>query len=387
MEKPRLLIVSTVAITLRLFIIPFCLHFRSMGWTVDGMAAGISESAECREAFDRVMEVPWSRNPLDLPGLLCGLKQVRDVVSNGCYDLIHVHTPIAAFTLRWAVSLLKNRPPVIYTAHGFHFHEGGTALKNAIFLLFEKMHAQRTDRLIVINDEDYVAAVKHRLVPPERLIRMRGIGVDTEFFAPGSITAEKKRAIREQMGLGQEDHLVLMVAEFNPDKCHRDAILAIKSLDDKNVHLAFAGTGRLEKSLKEFAVRLGVSDRVHFLGFRSDVNQLMSAADATMLPSRREGLPRVVLESLSLGVPVIGSDSRGIRELLSDGCGILTKAGDYRSVAEAVKWVIGHPAEAASMAERGRRRVIEYDLRKIMKAHEDVYSVLLGLDKKNRGSG
>jgi glycosyltransferase involved in cell wall biosynthesis len=125
--------------------------------------------------------------------------------------------------------------------------------------------------------------------------------------------------------------------------------------------------------MKRLAARLGIGDRVHFLGERRDIAALIRASVATVLPSRREGLPRSVMESLSLGVPVIGSDIRGTRDLLADGCGLLVRIGDIEGFAGAMNWVLEHPDEARAMGRRGLAEMEKYDVSCIVRLHEAVY--------------
>src|SRR4051794_29163723 len=117
--------VATVPMTLRGFLLPFAEHFRARGCRVDGLARGITGDADCVRGFDRVWDVDWSRNPLRLGQLFRTPAAIRELVVREGYDLVHVHTPIAAFLTRFALRGLRRqgRPRVIYTAHGFHFHQ------------------------------------------------------------------------------------------------------------------------------------------------------------------------------------------------------------------------------------------------------------------------
>ena len=198
----RLLVITTVPASLRGFLLPFAYHFRAKGWWVDAMAQGVSTCAECLEAFDQVWEVEWSRNPLDPQNLSVAPRQIREVLAQGRYDLVHVHTPVAAFVTRYALNGFRKRgrPKVIYTAHGFHFYRGGALTKNAIFLSLEKLAGRWTDYLVVINREDEVAAKRYRIVPTERVRYMPGIGVDAECYSPSTIPeAEVVRAGRTHL--------------------------------------------------------------------------------------------------------------------------------------------------------------------------------------------
>lgn len=378
-SHPKLLQATTVPATLRGFLLPFALHFRERGWEVDAMAHNASQCKECVKAFDHVWDVIWSRNPLDPSNLLTASKQVRKVVASGQYDIVHVHTPVAAFVARYALRNMRRqgKPKVIYTAHGFHFYRGGSPVKNAIFQGLEKLAGNWTDYLIVINREDEAAAKRLHLVPPERVRYMPGIGIDTAYYAPVMVSDEDIAAVRRDLGLSAQAPLLLMIAGFDPGKRHRDALEAFARLGRSDVHFAFAGDGRLFEGMKELASGLRIQKQVHFLGRRSDIPALIRAAVATCLPSEREGLARSVMESLCLEVPVIGANARGIRDLLEKDCGVLVKVGDVEGLANAMAWVLEHPGEARAMGKRGRERMAKYDIRHILTMHEQLYAEAL----------
>ena len=153
-----------------------------------------------------------------------------------------------------------------------------------------------------------------------------------------------------------------MIAEFVPGKRHRDALAAFARLGRPDVWLALAGTGPLVDEMKRRAAELGVADRVRFLGVRRDIPALVRASVAVLLPSEREGLPRSAMESMSLGVPVIGSRIRGTADLLEGGCGLLVPVGDSAALADALARILDHPEEAREMARRGREWVASYHL-------------------------
>ncbi|PSB55267.1 glycosyltransferase [Chamaesiphon polymorphus] len=377
----KLLMVTTVPSTLRSFLLPFAAHFRSQGWQVDAMACEVSASVECQQAFDRVWDVQWSRNPLDPRNLLGTPQVIREIVAREKYDIIHVHTPVAAFVTRYALKDLRQklRSKVIYTAHGFHFYAGGNQLKNAIFIQLERWGGKWTDYLVTINHEDKYAAERYQLLDPERIRYMPGIGVDLNYYNPRSVAESAVVAVRQELGLGENDRLLLSVAEFTARKRHVDAIGAFAKLARSDVHLAFAGTGPLKEKMQQLASNLGVADRIHFLGNRRDIPVLMRAATANILVSAQEGLPRSVLESLALETPTIGTKIRGTQDLLADGCGLLVTVGDVDELASATTTVLDRPEEAAQMSKLGSERISTYDLDSIVRLHEQLYAEALGV--------
>ncbi|MBE9214540.1 glycosyltransferase family 4 protein [Plectonema cf. radiosum LEGE 06105] len=377
----KVLIVTTIPETLTTFLLPFAKHFRSQGWQIDAMACGVCANAQCIENFDRVWDVEWSRNPLDPRNLLVTPSTIRKIVAQEKYDIVHVHTPVAAFVTRYALRNLRKRlgTKVIYTAHGFHFHPGGKRLKNAVFVALEKIAGTWTDEIVVINTEDQKAAIRHNLVSSFGIHYMPGIGVDLNYYSPEKIQETDIQRVRQELGLEPDIPLFLSVAELNPGKRHRDIIRAVAHLNRRNICVAFAGEGPLLEDLKQLAHQMKVQDQIRFLGFRRDITTWMRASVATVLASEREGLPRSIMESMSLGIPVIGTDIRGIQDLLARNSGILFPVGDAEKLAAKIAWVMDNPQEAQQIGKRGQERIINYDLRHIIKLHETLYSAALSL--------
>jgi glycosyltransferase involved in cell wall biosynthesis len=369
----KLLIIATIPGTLGGFILPFVRYFRHLGWQVDGMAQDIENCAVCPLEFDRVWNVRWSRNPLDPRNLAVAVPRIREVVAQGNYDLVHVHTPVAAFVTRYALKDRQHKPQVIYTAHGFHFHRGGNPLTNNIFLALEKFAGRWTDYLITINREDESAAKEYNIVPADKIYYTPGIGVDIGHYDPNSISLAETTAIREELGLAPQDKLFLCVAEFTKNKRHRDILSALKQLSRAEVHLALAGDGTERANIEKLAVELGLQGRVHFLGFRPDIPALIRTSVAVLLASQREGLPRSIMEALCLETTVIGSDIRGTRDLLSDSCGILFPVGDVTALTSAMSFILDNSDKAIAMGRKGRQKMLNYDVQKIIQAYSQLY--------------
>ncbi len=375
----KLLMVTTIPLTIANFLFPFAKHFREQGWQVDAMSCGFTPTDPCRQVFDRVWEVQWSRNPLDPRNLLNTPGKIREIVMREKYDIVHVHTPVAAFVTRYALKDLRSQigTKVIYTAHGFHFFPGGHPIKNAAFLTLEKLGGKWTDYLVTINQDDEAAVKQHQIVPPGSALYMPGIGVDLDYYNSQMVSDSALAAVRTELGITEKMPLLLSVAEFTPRKRHQDTIAALVKLNRPEVHLAIAGDGILMPQMKQLAIDLGVADRVHFLGRRGDIPVLMKAAIANILVSNQEGLPRSVMESLALYLPTIGTKIRGTQSLLADDCGLLVDVGDITGLAAAIAWIIDRPEAAQAMAKRGREHLNTYDLPSIIQLHEQLYAQAL----------
>ena len=373
-----ILFIMTAPETLSGFLLPFAARFRSLGWRIDGMAEGITNFTECQQGFDRVWDIEWSRDLLDPKNLLVAAPRIQELIRAEQYDIVHVHTPVAAFVTRFA---LRNRQKqkelshtsVIYTAHGFHFYRGGNIFKNLVFLTLEKLAGRWTDYLITINREDETAAKKYQLVPEDRVYYTPGIGVDTSLYNPRNVTQQEVQEIRQELGLKKDDVLFLCIAEFTPNKRHRDILKALAKLNRPHVHIAFAGDGLLQAKIEKLGTKLGLQNQLHFLGFRPDIRALILTSMAVLLTSQREGLPRSIMEALCLETPVIGTDIRGIRDLLDEGCGLLVRVGDSDGLALAMAWLLYHPQEVTAMGKRGRQKMAAYDVSNIIKVYEKIY--------------
>ena len=367
--------VATTALTLRSFLIPFATHLRARGWIVHGIAAARC-SAKCVPRGLRSCPQRRWRSPRDLVGLLAGYRAMRKLADRWRFDLVHVHTPVAGLLTRLA--LRANRPAtrIIYTAHGFHFMESGSALGNALFGMIERIAGRWTDRLIVINQDDERAALERSIVPRTRLVRIPGIGIDVEAFASHAGPAAVGGFPDGEGGIIQGP-VFLSVAEFNPGKRHRDLVRALSLLQRADVHLAFAGVGPEGERVRQLARTLGLGDRVHFLGYRRDIAQLLRAATSFVLCSEREGLPRSVMEAMAAGTPVIGTRIRGTRDLLGESAGLLVPVGDAVQIAAAMRTVLGDRALVRRMVDNARQRLAEFSLDRVIAMHDALYDDLL----------
>lgn len=321
--KDRVLIVASVASMIDQFNMPNIELLKEMGFDVDvacnfeeGNTCSLERIEELRVRLDTIgasaIQVDFCRSPFKLQNVTA-YRQLLALMRDNQYKFVHCHSPIGGLCARIAAH--KTGTKVIYTAHGFHFFNGNSAVKNFVFFHIEKMAAQWTDYLIVINKEDYEAALK--MLPPERVCLMSGgVGLDLALYGSDVFFEADIDNVRKELGLTAREVLFLMVAEFIPRKRHKDLIDALALTNDTEIHIAFAGTGILFDEICAYAKQRGVASQTHFLGFRRDIPKLMMAVQATILPSAQEGLPRAVMESIVRGVPVIGSDIRGTRDLL-----------------------------------------------------------------------
>lgn len=241
---------------------------------------------------------------------------LKKLIEENDFDIIHCHTPVGGALTRLAAKDMraKGHTKIIYTAHGFHFYKGAPLLNWLVYYPIEKYLSRYTDVLITINKEDY--AIAQNKMHAKRTEYVPGVGIDIEKIKSVKVDRNKKRA---ELGIPKDSIMLLSVGELSKRKNHEIVIRTLPQIKDKNVIYAICGKGALESYLKKLADKLGVSDRVFLLGFRTDVTEICKAADIFIFPSLQEGLPVALMEAMACALPVVCSKIRGNTDLITRG--------------------------------------------------------------------
>ena len=285
---------------------------------------------------NRIIDIPFSRSPFSKSNVKA-YKQLKKLINDEKYSLIHCHTPIAGMITRLVAKKARKKGcKVVYTAHGFHFYQGAPLINWLLYYPVEWGCSWLTDVLITINIEDYDLARKK--MHAKKIEYVPGVGIDIESIKRKEIDKGK---IRDALGLKVYHKMLLSVGEINANKNHKIIIEAIAKIGDKNLQYYIAGVGILQEDLQEMAKRLGVGDQIHFLGYRNDVLELDKAADLFCFPSHREGLSVALMEAIACGTKVICSNIRGNRDLaIGNGNVVLFDQRDIDDCADKIKSTI-----------------------------------------------
>lgn len=263
-------------------------------------------------------QVDFERSPFS-KNVKISYKQLEKLMLEGEYDLIHCHMPMSGVVTRIAAQKVRKKTgrntPVIYTAHGLHFYTGAP-LKNWIYYPIERYLAKYTDRLILINDEDFKRAGKFPV--RGKVEHTKGIGMDLSKYAKyqNEIKRKKDRAIYKRFGIDEGSKIIVSAGELSQRKNHMCVIEAMAQIKDLDIVYLICGTGAMEQELKKKAVELGVEKKVFFAGYVKDIPDVFSECDCFVFPSFQEGLPVAVMEAMAVGLPVIASEIRGITDLI-----------------------------------------------------------------------
>ena len=373
--RRKVLFVATVESHLLNFHIPFMKLLQGKDYEVH-VATKLGNR---QQEFDDIgvikHNVDFSRSPYS-PKVFKSLQQMERILEEIRFSLVHVHTPVAAFVTRLACQR-TNTHPVLYTAHGFHFYKGAPLKNWLLYYNMEKLAAHWTDGLITINEEDYKAAQKFKLRKNGKVFFVPGVGVDIASLEQRarSISRSKKR---KELGLSVGTAVIITVGELNANKNHIQALKALSKLTKTNFHYLIVGNGESEQKLKKAVNELMLQDKVSFLGFRRDVLELLAASDVFILTSRREGLPKALMEAMAVGLPIIATDVRGNRDLVKSGeNGYLVPLDDAEQTAIAIERLIDSEDLRRSMGEKSKELVKQYDLQNILKEMEKIYDNIL----------
>lgn len=281
---------------------------------------------------ERVFDVPFQRSPFS-PKNLGAYKQLKKIIGEGGYDIVHCNTPVGGVVGRLAARKSRKRgTKVFYTAHGFHFYKGAPKKNWLIWYPVEKFMCRYTDKLITINEEDYQLA---RSKFPVETCHIHGVGVSVSRYHPHS--AEEEEVLRKEESLSAQDFVVLCTGELNANKDQRTLIDAAVLCRDRipELKVLLAGNGPLESTLREQISGNHAEGYIRLLGYRTDLERVVPAADVIVSCSHREGLGLNLIEGMLCGKTVIAVENRGHRELVEDGVtGYLIPAGDSRALAE-----------------------------------------------------
>lgn len=377
----KALMVAHVAYAIEMFNMPNIRLLISMGYEVQ-VACNFDDRSSLSDEKVALLKdkltalgvkfhnIPFQRMPLK-PQNMGAYTQLKKLIDSEKFDLIHCHTPVGGIITRLAAisSRRKNGTKVIYTAHGFHFFEGAPLINWLIYFTAEKLCSYFTDTIITINKEDYNNAVSK--LNAKKVAYVPGVGVDTDFFAG---TRGKREELLSEISADEDSIILLSVGELSDRKNHSVSIKALSQIENKNAHLVIAGTGEKRDEFLSLAKDLKVDSRVHLLGFRTDIAELLKSADIFLFPSIQEGLPVAFMEAMSCSLPIICSQIRGNTDLVDSTCGILCPATDADAFATAIEKLISDEQLRKSMSIKAQEESKKYDIGIIENYMKDIYS-------------
>lgn len=328
-------------------------------------AADFSQFVADKSAIPcQIEQIDINTNPFNKSNVTA-YKQILEIIE--CYGIeaVMCSTPIGGALARLAAKK-KGVKPVLYEAHGFLFFKGAPFINQTVYKWEEELLAHYTDVLITITNEDYAAAQKFKLRSSEKPFLVHGAGVKVGVHVEID-RAEKRRSV----GIPENAFVIVSAGELNKNKNTEVVVRALNEVP--GTHYVACGVGPEKENLEKLAEELGVSERFHLMGYRTDVAELMAMSDVFTMMSFREGMPRSLLEAMDLGLPCVGSDTRGIRDLIDSHGGYICSPKDPGAFANAFNTLRKNEELRSQMGAYNRGKVRDYSADVVKRELFDIY--------------
>jgi glycosyltransferase involved in cell wall biosynthesis len=295
----------------------------------------------------------WLRAELGRRGFATDVFSLRQPIDRNClrgmvemlrrHDIEIVHSHEFTMAVYGAAATRQLGIPHVITMHGSEKVLARWQRRLALRLAFAASRA-----VVAVSRATHAHMARTMRMPPGALLTIpNGIA-----YTPGV-----RDRVRAELGLSDENVLVLAVGNLVPRKGHIHLLRALAGLGDNSWHVAIAGRGDEEQRLRAFAAEAGVADRVHLLGHRGDIPDLLATADVYAMPSLWEGLPMALLEAMFAGKAIVASRASGIPEAIAEGKeGLLTDPGNEAQLKEVLSRLITDPALRRSLGAAARMR-------------------------------
>jgi glycosyltransferase involved in cell wall biosynthesis len=325
--------------------------------------------------------------PLFIADMVRIWKALAALVRKHDLDVVQTHL---LTSLDYLILILRYTTPlraVYWTFHSFNFEIDGSQMTRFRWLLGPKKAAHRTlyrwaarriDGYIAISEQvgqalvDVIGPIGHKVEVIPNGVDVAQYDTNAQSRAGGA-----RSAIRAELGLDDQARLIAMIGTLKEVKGHRYMIEAMSALAPHypDLHLLLAGDGVLRIQLEAQVADAGLNDRIHFLGSRSDVANLLAASDLFVLPSLWEGLSMALLEAMATGLPILASEVSGTVQAIVPGeHGLLIPPGDTQAIVDGLTQLLSDPDRAQKMGQAAKRRVkAEFSARKQADEHLALY--------------
>jgi glycosyltransferase involved in cell wall biosynthesis len=335
------------------------------------LAAGPGDlEANARAAADRLFLLPGLARALGRPADLRAAAALWRLAAG--YDIVHTHTAKAGVLGRFAARARKV-PAVVHTIHGFPVHPGMSWPARQALLAVERLAARCADRVIAVCDANASEALALGIAAPEQLAVVVS-GVPTQ-----AVVAGDRARGRAALGLPEHAPVAGTITRLMEQKAPLDFVAAARRIiaADPAAHVLLVGDGPLRAEVER-----AVADepRIHLLGFRDDVPDLLAATDVVAFSSLWEGLGRALTEAVLAAKPVVATAVNGVPDLVVDGTnGYLVPPGRPDLLAERTLAVLGLPDRGASLGAAGAARIRgRFDVTEMVAGIDALYRQALG---------
>jgi glycosyltransferase involved in cell wall biosynthesis len=293
-------------------------------------------------------------------------------------DLVHARSAKARFLGPLAARIARV-PVVVQTVHGWSFNNAVDSRK-PIFVGLEKLARSLCDTTVLVSERDREEGAALNLLPPDGEDRLAIIRSGVDLSSMVRSTDDERARFRQALGVTPEQPVLTLAQRMSEPKTPLVFVEAFRAVlaARPDARAWIAGDGPLGDSVRQAVAQAGLTERVRFLGLRKDMAAVISASDLVVHSSLREGLPRVVLEALAIGTPLVATDVGGVSDVVKDGVnGLLVPSNDVPALSGALLRALADPEATRRRVELGRAAVHPFSARKMLDDQHALYRRLL----------
>ena len=368
--RGKLLVVVTVDIMAWLLLRPWLEGLREAGFELHIACAKGKYYDQLAEA-GFIMHPVRFRRTFNLFRHIVPFFELIRIMREGRFDLVNTHSPVAAAVGRFA-AVFAGIPSIVYTAHGFYFHDRMPAFQRWPLTGLEWFFGRWTDGFMFVSDEDRKTAQRTGICGVDAAVCTIYNGVDVETYSPNATAASEALRIKHQL---PDRPVVGIVGRIVKEKGYREFLEMAVATTRAGIDATWLVVGdslpsdrdQFGPELRNQVIKANLSDRFVFTGMTDQVPDYLRLMDIFVLPSYREGFPRSILEAMATGIPVVATNIRGCREAVEDGItGYIVAPRDAVSLRAAVEALLRDPAGRRKMGEKARLVAsARYDFRKV----------------------
>jgi len=300
---------------------------------------------------------------------LLAIWEIKTLINNFQPDITHLNSSKAGFLGSLAGRLARRggKPKIIFTAHGFFYFKNSPWYVKLPYSILERFASKFRDVIIAVSEEDKQQAIKHHLLPPDKIITVHN-GIK-------EIPFKETSQARAELGLDQGKIIIGNVAQLYNRKAIDMLIEAAAGLpEDVKSRLQFLvlGDGPEREKLTKQINKASLNSIFLLAGYKPQAVTFLKAFDIFVLSSRREGFPYVLLEAMQAGLPIIATDVGGNKEALGDA-GIIVKAENPKLLTDAILSLINNPQKQKELLQKALLRSQEFSLQKMLERTGEIY--------------
>ena len=375
-----------VDFTLKHFLTPLIDGMHNKGWIVTSVCSDSGFVNELNKEGYKINVINISRSFNIYNHIKTFIKLVK-FFRKEKFDILHVHTPVAGLIGRFAAKFC-GIPFIIYTAHGFYFHDEMSILKKLFYIYLEKIGGSFTDLLFTQSKEDAVSAKKNKILLPEKVYAI-GNGVSEDKFNPKNY--KNKLNKKNYLNIAKGSFIFGIIGRLVKEKGYIEFLEAAVKINKKYKNTCFLVIGDRIKSdhnssIEKFFVKAqkALGPRLIRIGYSNEVPELINIMDVFCLPSHREGMPRSIIEAMMMAKPIVATNIRGSREeVINNVTGLLVPTKDSDLLFKAFEKLILDKNLTLQFGKKGRIRALRYfSESRIIKNQLDIIEKKYSLKKR-----